>query len=596
MVVLVVIGLLAGVVTSISPCVLPVLPVVLTAAAGRGEAPAGAGARAAGAGAGAPAGVGAPGGAPSRRVRSWRPYGVVAGLVISFSVSTLFGSLLLSALHLPQDLLRDAGIVVLVVIGLGLVWPRLGDLIERPFARLSGRRVDPNSNGVVVGLGLGLLFVPCAGPVLAAIAVVGAAHHVSFGALVLTASFAVGVGLPLLALALAGEAITRRVGGLRRHARRFRVAGGVVMILIAALIGLNLTDGLQRTVPGYTTALQNLVEGNAAATDRLRRLAGGGTGDSAGTEPGADCAAGGASLVNCGPAPELTGITGWLNTPGGAPLNLAGLRGKVVLVDFWTYSCINCQRTLPHLEAWYSSYEKSGLVILGVHTPEFAFEHVTSNISEQARALGVRYPIAIDNDYATWNAYSNQYWPAEYLVDAAGTIRHVSSGEGDYATTEELIRQLLAENNPDAELPPSTDVPDTTPAAQLTQETYLGSHYAPLHTSGPAPSTAVPTAYRFPATLTPGTFALAGTWSSGPEALTAGPDAQLELSYRANDVYLVLGGHGTVTVRVGGRPPSVVAVDGVPQLYPLATRTGGQGAVLSLSASPGVQAYDFTFG
>ncbi|WP_445182590.1 cytochrome c biogenesis protein DipZ [Pseudonocardia sp. Cha107L01] len=581
MVVLVVIGLLAGVITSISPCVLPVLPVVLTAAAGRGTAA---------------AGSGTPADAPARRVRSWRPYGVVAGLVLSFSVSTLFGSLLLSALHLPQDLLRDAGIAVLVVIGLGLVWPRLGEVLGRPFARLPGLKVDPDSNGIVLGLGLGLLFVPCAGPVLAAIAVVGAAHQVSFGALLLTASFAVGVGLPLLALALAGEAITRRVGGLRRHAARFRVAGGVVMILIAALIGLNLTDGLQRQVPGYTAALQNLVEGNSATTNQLHQLASGGTGGAEGAEPGATCVAGGASLVDCGPAPELTGITGWLNTAGGAPLNLAGLRGKVVLVDFWTYSCINCQRTLPHLSAWYSSYERAGLVILGVHTPEFAFEHVTSNIREQAQALGVRYPIAIDNDYATWNAYHNQYWPAEYLIDPSGTIRHVSFGEGDYATTEELIRQLLVENNPDGALPPSTDVPDTTPADQLTPETYLGYHYAPLRISGPVPTPDAPSAYRFPSALTPGTFALAGTWSAGPEALTAGPDAQLELSYRADDVYLVLGGHGTVTVRVSGQPPSVLAVDGVPQLYPLVTRAGGRSAVLSLSASPGVQAYDFTFG
>src|SRR5882757_10793182 len=246
MILLVVVGLLAGVITSISPCVLPVLPVVLAA-----------GAR------------------PDGARRSWRPYGVVAGLVVSFTASILFGSLVLSALHLPQDLLRDAGVLVLVLIGLGLLWPRLGELLERPFVRLRGRPVDPDRNGVVLGLGLGLLFVPCAGPVLAAIAVVGASHRVGLDALLLTGAFGVGVGLPLLVLALAGDAIGRRTGVVRRHARGFRLTAGVVLIVVAAAIALNLTDGLQRNVPGYTTALQNLVEGNRGATDQLRRLAAG---------------------------------------------------------------------------------------------------------------------------------------------------------------------------------------------------------------------------------------------------------------------------------------------------------------------------------
>ena len=578
MVLLVVIGLLAGVITSISPCVLPVLPVVLAA-----------GAR------------------PDGARRSWRPYGVVAGLVVSFTASTLFGSLVLSALHLPQDLLRDAGVLVLVLIGLGLLWPRLGELLERPFARLRGRPVNPDRNGVVLGLGLGLLFVPCAGPVLAAIAVVGASHRVGLDALVLTAAFGVGVGLPLLVLALAGDAIGRRTGVVRRHARGFRLTAGVVLIVVAAAIALNLTDGLQRNVPGYTTALQNLVEGNRGATDQLRRLAAGGTGGTGG--PGAaaglgddaaradqSCAEGVPTLVNCGAAPELTGITGWLNTPGNQPLSLAGLRGKVVLIDIWTYSCINCQRTLPHLEAWYRAYHDAGLEIIGVHTPEFAFEHVPSNVAEQARALGVAYPVAIDNDYATWNAYHNQYWPAEYLVDPAGVIRHVSFGEGGYGTAEELIRQLLVERNPERQLPPSTEVPDATPTGEQTQETYLGYHYSPVHLAGADLDRDRPAAYRFPTSLDSGSFALDGTWTAGAESLTAGPDARLRLSFHAAKVYLVLGGQGTVTVSRDGRQTTVLPVNGAPRLYPLVDDPADRDSTLELAAGPGVQAYDFTFG
>jgi cytochrome c biogenesis protein CcdA/thiol-disulfide isomerase/thioredoxin len=515
----------------------------------------------------------------------------VAGLVLSFTVSTLFGSLILSALHLPQDLLRNVGIAVLAIIGFSLLWPRLGDLLERPFARLPRRQINPESNGVVLGLGLGLLFVPCAGPVLATIAVVGASHQVGASALVLTVAFGIGVGLPLLVLARAGDAITRRTGFLRRHARRLRTVGGLLMILIAAATGLNLTDGLQRHVPGYTTLLQNVL--TSPAENQLHNLAGGGSGV---TGSGPACSPGGTSPQECGPAPELTGITGWLNTPGDTPLTLAGLRGKVVLVDFWTYSCINCQRTLPHLEAWDRAYRDAGLVIIGVHTPEFAFEHVTDNVNAQARALGVGYPIAIDNNYGTWNAYANQYWPADYLIDPGGTIRHVTFGEGAYADTENLIRQLLAMRQPAPALSPATEVADTTPTENLTPETYLGYQYAPLRVSGTPPATPGPATYRFPATLNPDTFALDGAWTADPEALTAGPAAQLELSYHADNVFLVLGGQGSVTVKLNGQPSSVVHVSGPPTLYPLVTNGNDTRATLTLAVSPGVQAYDFTFG
>jgi cytochrome c biogenesis protein CcdA/thiol-disulfide isomerase/thioredoxin len=573
---LAVVGVLAGIVTSLSPCVLPVLPVVLTAGACRRHA-------------GPTTGESPEKGEQGRR--SWRPYGVVAGLVLSFSVATLFGSLILNALHLPQDLLRGVGIAVLTLIGFSLLWPRLGDLLERPFARLPRRQVDPNSNGLVLGLGLGLLFVPCAGPVLATIAVVGASQQISAGALVLTAAFGVGVGLPLLVLARAGEAITRRTGVLRRHARRLRTAGGVLMILVAVATGLNVTDGLQRHVPGYTTLLQNVLTSPAA--NQLHNLAAGGSGT---TGAGTTCSPGGTSLQDCGAAPELTGITGWLNTPGGAPLTLAGLRGKVVLVDFWTYSCINCQRTLPHIEAWDRAYHDAGLVIIGVHTPEFAFEHVPGNVDAQARALGVQYPIAIDNDYGTWNAYANKYWPADYLIDRTGTIRYVSFGEGGYADTENLIRQLLTTRQPAPALPPATEVADTTPTRTSTPETYLGYQYAPLHVSGTAPATQGSATYRLPATLDPDTFVLGGTWSADPEAVTAGPRAQLELNCQADKVFLVLGGQGSVSVQVTGQPARTVDVSGPPTLYPLVNGTGDKRMTVDLAMSPGVQAYDFTFG
>jgi cytochrome c biogenesis protein CcdA/thiol-disulfide isomerase/thioredoxin len=606
MLVLVGIGLLAGLITSLSPCVLPVLPIVLAAGASPLVLEPGASAEldspqlvTAGAQAGEARQARPSRPKPTRsepattrrwRARSWRPYAVVAGLVLSFSASILFGVAVLSSLGLPLDLLRNVGIGVLIIVGLGLIFRPLGELLERPFVRVTGRPVNPASNGLIVGLGAGLLFVPCAGPVLTAIATVGSAHRVSFGALVLTLAFGVGIGVPLLLLALAGDALSRRVGALRRHAPKLRIAGGAVMILIAAAIGFNLTDGLQRHVPGYTTALQNSIEGNKTATKQLQGLT---TVHAAPAAAG--CSEGGSTPQDCGQAPQLTGINAWLNTPGDQPLTLAGLRGKVVLIDFWTYSCINCQRTLPHVEAWYRAYQKAGLVVIGVHTPEFAFEHVVSNVAAQSRALGVQYPVAIDNDYATWEAYGNQAWPAEYLIDASGVIRHVSFGEGDYDGTESVIRQLLATANPHSALAAATNVPDTTPTAQQTPETYLGYEYQ-LNVSGPPPAQDKNQIYSFPASLQPDTFALSGTWDDGMQALTAGPDAKLELSYQANVVYLVIGGTGTVRIQLGDGATSTIQVSGVPKLYTLATTPSSDRRTLTLTASPGIEAYDFTFG
>ncbi len=586
MLTLVVIGLLGGIITSLSPCVLPVLPVVLAAGVVMGQS--------------------RDGDEPTRSTRL-RPYAVIAGLVISFSVATLFGSLLLSSVGLPQDFLRNAGIAVLLIVGLGLAVPWFGHLVEAPFARLPARAVSARtrSSGIGLGLALGLLYVPCAGPVLATIAVVGANHRFGTGAVVLTVSFAVGAGIPLLILAAAGERFTSRLTAVRARVPRLRAVAGVLMIAVAAAIALNATDALQRNVPGYTAALQKHVESNAAATKQLRALTG--EGDNAIAKanaakpaptqniPDVPCSEGGTVLENCGRAPELTGLTGWLNTPGNAPLSLAGLRGKVVLIDFWTYSCINCQRTLPHVEAWYKAYQSKGLEIIGVHTPEFSFEHVTSNIDSNAARLGVRYPIAIDNDYKTWNAYSNQYWPAEYLVDATGVIRHVTFGEGDYDGTEKLIRQLLDSADVGTLLPPATNVPAAELSGEQTPETYLGYREGG-GTSGMALVHDKATAYRLPATIRTDTYALSGTWTNGAEAVTAGANAELELNYEAKDVYLVLGGTGTVSVQVSGGPRHLVPVSGAPTLYTLVNGTESSRALLHLAMSPGVQAYSFTFG
>jgi thiol-disulfide isomerase/thioredoxin len=458
---------------------------------------------------------------------------------------------------------------------------------------LTGRQVNPESNGLILGMGLGLLYVPCAGPVLTVISVVGASHQFSAGALVLAGAFAVGVGLPLLAMALAGESLGQRLAVVRRNVPRLRTAGGAVMIVLALLMAFNLTDALQRMIPAYASSLEQKAESGASGqlhglTPQFRG------GLKVNPHGGPGCSEANPALVDCGKAPEPTGITGWFNTPGDKPLSLSALRGKVVLLDFWTYSCINCQRTLPHLEAWYRAYKDAGFVIIGVHTPEFVFERVPSNVRQQAHALGVEYPVAIDDDFATWREY-NATWPSEFLVDASGTVRHVRLTEGGYGDTEGLIRQLLVDRNPHAALPPPTDVPDATPQQEDTPETYLGAHFEPLHVSGPQPKPGVSMAYQFPTELRPNTFGLSGTWTASPQSLNAGPGAQLELSFQARKVHLVAGGQGNIRVRVDGHPDTSVVVNGPPTLYTLLEQPQNQRMTIRLTPDPGVQAYSFTF-
>jgi cytochrome c biogenesis protein CcdA/thiol-disulfide isomerase/thioredoxin len=561
------IGFVAGIVAGISPCILPVLPVVL--ATGATSVAEGTG-------------------------QSWRsrgrPAAVVAGLILSFSLLILVGSEVLSLLHLPQDFLRDAGIALLVLVGLGFIFPPLSAVLERPFARLGFRQPTGKSGGFVIGLALGVLFVPCAGPILAAITVVGATHRVGLTAVFLTVAFGAGAGVPLFAVALAGSELTKRVRSLRDRGPRLRQASGVVLIGMALAIGLNAFSSLQRDIPGYTSALQSRVEGSATVRQELGSLTGNGGASLAKCPPATT------SLVNCGKAPAFTGITAWLNTPGGKSLSLSSLRGKVVLVDFWTYSCINCQRTLPHVEAWYQRYVKDGFVVVGVHTPEFAFEHVVSNVRTEAAQLGVHYPVAIDNNYATWNAYDNEDWPAEYLIDAQGDVRHIELGEGDYSLTEQFIRQLLRDAHPGIALPASTSVPNKTPTGDINPETYVG--FERLQYLLPSDNVAQnsPAVYQFPPSLPLGGFGLSGTWTDGPEEATAGEDAQLELAFQADDVYLVLGGTGTLDVSVDGTPSQTIEVAGIPKLYTLVHGASLTSGTLLLKASPGVKAYDFTFG
>ncbi len=543
MLVLLGIGLLAGIVTAISPCVLPVLPVLLA------------------------------GGASGRR-----PLRIVAGLVGSFSVFTLFAAWILDKLGLPQDFLRNAAIALLFVLAVTLLVPQASLLIERPLAVFSRWRPRRAGGGFVLGMTLGLVFVPCAGPVLATVTVVAATNDVGLRAVLLTVAYALGASIPMLAIAYGGR---EAAGRLRRRAVAVRAASGAVVGLVALGLVLHLDDHLAQLTPGYTSFLQRKIEDNTTAKNELARVRGPVTA----LAPATTTAASG-SLPDYGVAPPLHADGAWINSK---PLTLAQLRGKVVLIDFWTYSCINCLRTLPHLKAWYAAYHSKGLVIIGVHTPEFAFEHVTSNVRDAVKRLGIAYPVVQDNRYKTWDNYANEYWPAEYLVDKQGHVRHTHFGEGEYGQTESLIRQLLNAGGPRAKR-----MRDTTPSGILTPESYLG--YARLDNyvgKTPVPDKAA--TYALPKKQPQDTLSYAGTWRVGAQEIVAGADARIRLRFQAHDVYIVLGGKGAVKATIDGKPAGSIRVAGQ-RLYTVRRSTSYEHGLLELRFTPGVEAYSFTFG
>ena len=541
------VAFVAGIVTAISPCVLPVLPIVFAGGASGG-----------------------------RR----RPYAVVAGLVASFTVFTLVATALLSALGLPDDLLRNIAIAVVLIVGLSLLVPQLGTLVERPFQALGRHRPGDVGSGFLLGASLGLLFTPCAGPVIAAVAALAATNRFSAESVLVTLAYALGAGIVLLLFALAGQSGSK-LPSLRTRAPRVRQGLGAVIAGVAVLMIFGLDLKLATYVPGYTRSLQRL-ERTSATQRQLDNL----LISQHKTLPESQ-------LRDFGQAPDFKGIDGWINSK---PLALASLRGKVVLVDFWTYSCINCLRTLPYVERWYETYRKAGLVVVGVHTPEFAFEHVRSNVERAVSSLGISYPVALDNGYGTWTAWGNRYWPAKYFVDRSGHVRYAHFGEGEYERIEAVIRTLLAEKT--LPKPVSASIRDQTPNGLITPETYLGSARLERFV-GSSVVTGREASYKIPAAVPQNDVAYGGRWTVEQERIVAGNGARLRLAFHARKVFLVLGtkgGNKSVQVRLDGRQIRTVQVP-EDRLYTLVELGGKAGDhTLDLSFAPGTEAYAFTFG
>ncbi len=575
------IGFIAGLLTIVSPCILPVLPAVIASGVTLG----------------------------GRR----RALMIATGLAIAFGASALLSIRILDALHLPLTFRERLAEIALFVLAASFLVPQLGQALERGFARIRiGRSPTADGSGFVLGAMLGLLYLPCGGPILSAITAVGQKNG-SFGAdaVALTIAYSLGIALPVFGLVLLTGRMAATTTWLRAHGPQVRRAGGVLILISAVAITFGAATTLQSHTPSFTASIENRLTHGSAIRGDLQRISNPhesaqarGLQNSLATSSGSSAFVpmadqvpmiSAADLPVYGKAPDFAGITRWLNTPGSAALRLSNLRGKVVLIDFWTYSCINCRRSLPHVEAWYQRYHADGLEVVGVHTPEFDFEHVAGNVSAADRRLGVTYPVAMDNDYATWNAWGNDSWPAEYLIDPSGNVRYGDVGEGEYGHMEAAIRALLTANG--AKLPPPTAVPDRTPRDTTTPESYLG--YERLQRYSGAPSSVVHDAaarYQFASSLPADHVSYNGTWTVESQDVLAGPGAQLRLNVTATDIYLVLGGTGTVTATLDGAALATQHVSGVPTLYTILGGGGARHGVLQLDVSPGVRAYDFTFG
>lgn len=568
---LIIIGLLGGLITGISPCILPVLPVIFLT-----------------------------GGAQSARyedevvpARRSRPYFVIAGLVLSFTLVTLGGSLLLGLLNLPQDIIRWVGIAVLIIIGVGLIVPRFQHILERPFQRFGQREVKNRGSGFGVGLALGAVFVPCAGPVLAAIIVAGSTGQIGVGTVLLTVSFSIGVAVPLLIFALAGRSVVERIRSFRSKERGLRIAAGIAMIALAVGLVFNVPQTLQRLLPDYTAPLQEQIADSDQVQDALDL--GGLVNDE--NKDLDKCTNGAEQLESCGTAPSIKGIQEWLNTPNGEAIDLRDLRGQVVLIDFWAYSCINCQRSLPHVVAWDKAYRDAGLDVIGIHSPEYAFEKDPGNVAAGTRDFGIDYPVALDNNLSTWTNYRNRYWPAHYLIDAEGTVRHISFGEGNYAATESMIRELLKDADPSVKLPAATDVEDDTPdVGSTTRETFLGSS-KDVNYGGDGEYRKGTSTYTLPKDQPADSFALEGDWKIETQFATPDSgDGKINLEYHAAEVRIVVAGSGDIVVRRDDGSTETIAIDGTPRSYELLKQADIAEGTLELEVPAGIEVYSFTFG
>ncbi len=466
-----------------------------------------------------------------------RPLGVVLGFILSFTFFTLFLSTIVRLSGISADTLRLVSVLVIGGFGVSLLVPQFQALVERMFSKLA--LLMPNAQnksgfggGLVIGLSIGLLWTPCVGPILASVISLAITGTVTFDAFLITLAYSLGTAIPMFLIILGGQNALRRVPWLLSNLGHIQKLFGVIMILTAIGIFFNIDRKFQTFIlnkfPQYGVNLTKIED-----NETIKKL----LNNSIKTSTEKDTGQPMFDLLNPKGivAPEIVPGGAWFNT---SPLTLKSLRGKVVVLDFWTYSCINCQRTLPYLKDWYKKYKDKGLVIIGVHSPEFEFEKSEKNVSQAIKDFQLTYPIVQDNNFSTWRAYENQYWPAKYFIDKDGYVRHVHFGEGDYDESEKVIQELLKEagaknisskvNNPTYQVNANT------------QETYLGYGRIDNFASPEEIKQNGLEKYSSPKNLGNNQIAYQGNWIVMKEYANPQKGAKLYLNFEAKEVFLVM--------------------------------------------------------
>jgi len=605
---LIVIAFVGGVFTVLSPCILPVVPFVFA--------------------------------------RSDQPFvtgrlPMLLGLAGTFALLTGLGAAGLNGAAQLSQYGRWIALALFALFGAALLFPALAARLSGPLTALADRFMARShehgasrqiGSAVLLGAATGLLWAPCAGPILGLILTGAVRHGVTWQTWSALAAYAVGAASSLAVVAGLGQramAVLKRSLGLGEHLRR---AMGALVLLTVGAIALGVDTRVLALVPGAPTEglearLVGLLASPAAAPQVRQTLRAARTGSDSLSGEAAQSAyivrvsmpapAPASALPVEGRLPSLDGATAWLNS---APLTPDTLRGKVVVVNFWTYSCINCLRTLPYLKTWAARYHDDGLVVIGVHTPEFGFEHDTGNVRHALADLNIQYPVAVDSDYGIWRAFGNEYWPAFYIVDAQGRIRYHHFGEGGYGEAEQAIRQLLADNGratPTAAAQPPQASGALAPADQRdigSGETYVGYREAQGNANLQRVQPDAAAAYTLPTQLAVNEWAFGGQWSVGAEsAVVAAPQASIAYRFHARDLHLVLapsadGKPVRFRISIDGAPPGAahgadVAADGTgiatsARLYQLVRQAGpiGDHTFEIRFLDPGVHVYTFTFG
>lgn len=569
MIILASFAFLAGIVTILSPCILPILPIILSSTIGSQSGKA-------------------------------RPLGIILGFVLSFTFFTLFLSTIVSLTGIPANTLRITSIIIIAGFGISLLVPKFQSLLEQLFSKLSSFIPQGNTNptfwsGILVGFSLGLLWTPCVGPILASVISLAITGSVNIQAFVITLAYSLGTSIPMFIIMVGGRNLLGKIPWLLPNTIKIQKVFGFLMIITALGIYLNLDRKFQTFIldkfPNYGVGLTKF-EDNEIVNKSLKNIPESEVKKEDMGKPTFELL-----LPKVTKASEIISGGLWFNlAPNTTSLTIKELKGKVVIIDFWTYSCINCQRTLPYLKSWWEKYKDKGLVIIGIHSPEFEFEKDEKNVKKAIADFGLKYPIVQDNDFLTWRAYNNRYWPAKYFIDRDGYIRYTHFGEGDYNESEKVIQELLQETDLQEDLPeinnPEYKVSSKTP------ETYLGYARIANFTSGKITKDTISN-YISPKSLSLNQFAFEGSWLVAKEYANPQKGSKLYLNFEAKEVYLVIKpktGSSKVNIYIDNNKNDAITVDS-DKLYKLIKFEDMENHILKLEFEDNnLELYAFTFG